>query len=150
MCVFSRVNDRSSNFPGGHIHACGSCATREFHFHSCKHRSCPQCGKDATAEWVERELGKRVGAPCFMVTFTLRAIRHYGFCHPAAKAKRERIAFHTGRPLLVGATVVAAPVKPPHVVSCPCCGEPMKKLLRLLPAWSPSRAPPPPKKRSCA
>jgi hypothetical protein len=72
----------------------------------------------------------------------LRAIRYHGFCHPAAKIKRERIAFHTGRPLLVGA-LQAAPVKPPHVVACPCCGEPMKKLLRLLPAWNPGRAPPP-------
>ena len=343
---------------GGHLHACGKCHTREFHFHSCNHRSCPQCGKDATAEWVERELGKRVGAPYFMVTFTLpeelrplfftpqakevyqlffaaaatalsdtlanpkwlgaktsgftmilhtwnqrlhfhphlhsivpgagidakgrvvtvknanflvpqpalrsvfrarfrdglagltqehplpaidpavwqkdwgvhlqpfgsgeniikylgryvcrtaigdsrilsvtdthvsfrwkdrangdaprvetlegaefvkrylrhvlprglRAIRYHGFCHPAAKVKRERVAFHTGRPLLVGALPVT-PVKPPHVVACPCCGEPMKKLLRLLPAWSanfagasmakPSRAPPP-IRRSCA
>lgn len=333
---------------GGHLHACGKCGTREFHFHSCNHRSCPQCGKDATAEWVDRELGKRVGAPYFMVTFTLpeelrplfftpqakdiyqlffsaastalsgtlanprwlgaktsgftmilhtwnqrlhfhphihcivpgagihadghvvtvknanflvpqpalrsifrarfrdgldalsqehplpaidpsiwekdwgvhlqpfgsgenvikylgsyvcrtaigdsrilsitdthvsfrwkdrangdaqrvetiegaefvnrylrhvlprgmRAIRYYGFCHPAAKTKRERIAFHTGRPLLVGAPQVK-PVKPSHVVACPCCGEPMVKLLRLLPAWSSSRAPPP-EKRSCA
>ena len=33
----------------------------------------------------------------------LRAVRYHGFCHPAAKVKRERIAFHTGRPLLVGA-----------------------------------------------
>ena len=78
----------------------------------------------------------------------LRAIRYHGFCHPAAKTKRERIAFHTGRPLLVGALPVTLP-KPPHVVACPCCGEPMKKLLRLLPAWSPCRAPPP-IKRSCA
>jgi hypothetical protein len=341
---------------GGHLHACDTCGTREFHFHSCNHRSCPQCGKDATAQWIERELGKRVGAPYFMVTFTLpeelrplfftpqakdvyqlffkaassaltdtlanprwlgaatsgftmilhtwnqrlhfhphihcivpgagiaatgrvvkvknanflvpqpvlrkifrgrfrdglaaleehqsreakpftlpaidpsvwtqdwgvhlqpfgsgeniikylgryvcrtaigdsriasmtdthvsfhwkdrangnaprvetiegmefvkrylrhvlprgmRAVRYFGFCHPAAKAKRERIAFHTGRPLLIGPAVVA-PEKPPHVVSCPCCGEPMKKLLRLLPAWSQGRAPPPLKKRSCA
>jgi hypothetical protein len=334
---------------GGHLHACDSCAKREFHFHSCNNRSCPQCGRDATAEWVERELGKRVGAPYFMVTFTLpgelrplfftrqakeiyrlffaaassalsdtlanprwlgaatsgftmilhtwnqrldfhphihcivpgagldaagrvvtvkngnflvpqpalrsvfrarfrdglaelarehdlpaidpavwrkdwgvhlqpfgngeniikylgayvcrtaigdsrvvsitethvsfrwkdranggaervetlegtefvarylrhvlprglRAIRYHGFCHPAAKAKRERVAFHTGRPLLVGAAT-AAPPKPPHVVSCPCCGGPMKKLLRLLPAWSPARAPPPLGKRSRA
>ena len=341
---------------GGHLHACDTCGTREFHFHSCNHRSCPQCGKDATAQWIERELGKRVGAPYFMVTFTLpeelrplfftpqakdvyqlffaaassaltetlanprwlgaatsgftmilhtwnqrlhfhphihcivpgagiaatgevvtvknanflvpqpvlrkifrgrfrdglaaleehqsreakpftlpaidpsvwtqdwgvhlqpfgsgeniikylgryvcrtaigdsrivsmtdthvsfhwkdrangnaprvetiegmefvkrylrhvlprgmRAVRYFGFCHPAAKAKRERIAFHTGRPLLIGPALVA-PEKPPHVVSCPCCGEPMKKLLRLLPAWSPGRAPPPLKKRPCA
>ena len=79
----------------------------------------------------------------------MRAVRYFGFCHPAAKAKRERIAFHTGRPLLIGPALVA-PEKPPHVVSCPCCGEPMKKLLRLLPAWSQGRAPPPLKKRSCA
>jgi hypothetical protein len=43
----------------------------ELAYHSCNHRACPQCGKAATAEWVERELGKRVGAPYFMVTFTL-------------------------------------------------------------------------------
>lgn len=333
---------------GGHLHACDSCTSREFHFHSCNHRSCPQCGKDATAQWIERELGKRVGAPYFMVTFTLpeelrplfftrsakevyqlffaaassalsdtlanprwlgaatsgftmilhtwnqrlhfhphlhcivpgagihatgsvvtvknanflvpqpalrrifrgrfrdgltalakehplpaidpavwkqdwgvhlqpfgsgeniikylgryvcrtaigdsrmvsvsdthvsfrwkdrangdaqrvetiegkefvkrylrhalprglRAVRYHGFCHPAAKVKRERIAFHTGRPLLIGTAAPAIP-KPPHVVSCRCCGEPMKKLLRLLPAWSRGRAPPI-KKRSCA
>ena len=343
---------------GGHLHACGKCGTREFHFHSCNHRSCPQCGKNATAEWVERELGKRIGAPYFMVTFTLpeelrplfftpqakdiyqlffaaassalsdtlanpkwlgaktsgftmilhtwnqrlhfhphihcivpgagidakgrvitvknsnflvpqpalrsvfrarfrdgflalakehplpgidpsvwhkdwgvhlkpfgsgeniikylgryvcrtaigdsrivsitdthvsfrwkdrangdaqhvdtiegsefvrrylrhvlprglRTVRYFGFCHPAAKIKRERIAFHTGQPLLVGA-VIAAPDKPPHVVSCPCCGEPMLKLFRLLPAsgvntaktppGKPTRAPPP-AKQSCA
>lgn len=333
---------------GGHLHACGACGKKEFHFHSCNHRSCPQCGKQATAAWVERELGKRVGAPYFMVTFTLpaelrklfftaaskeiyqlffaaasstlsdalanrkwlgaktsgctmvlhtwnqrlqfhphlhcivpgagldangrvvtvkkadylvpqkvlqhvfrarfrdgfmrlsndhdlprvdravwqkkwginlqpfgsgeniikylgryvcrtaigdsrivsitdndvsfrwtdrangnaigidtipgiefvqrylrhvlprglRALRYYGFCHPAAKAKREAVAFHTGRPLLIGAVEKPVP-KTPHVVACPCCGEPMKKLLRLLPAWrdtaptnKPSRAPP--------
>lgn len=343
---------------GGHLHAC-DCGKREFHFHSCNHRSCPQCGKNATAEWVERELGKRVGAPYFMVTFTLpaelrqlfftpqakdiyqlffaatssslsdtlanprwlgaktsgftmvlhtwnqwlyfhphihtivpgaginaagkvvtvknikrlvyqpalmqifrarfrdgyaalvkehptlpaidpavwqkdwgvdikpfgsgeniikylgryvcrtaisdsrilsisdthvtfswkdrahgnaprtetlegaqfvkrylrhvlprgmRAVRYFGFCHPAAKIKRETIAFHTGRPLLIGA-VATPPVKPPHVVTCSCCGEPMKKIRQLRPAWqgdpgmtppsSSSRAPPP-QKRFCA
>jgi hypothetical protein len=64
----------------------------------------------------------------------LRAIRYFGFCHPAAKVKRERIAFHTGRPLLVG-EAAAKPAKPPRTVSCPCCGEPMKKLLDFVPAW---------------
>ena len=77
-----------------------------------------------------------------------RAIRYHGFCHPAAKAKRERIAFHTGRPLLLGPPAVKAP-KPP--ATCPCCGEPMIRLLTLLPAWrsTPNRAPPH-KLRSCA
>lgn len=334
---------------GGHLYVC-ECGKREFHFHSCNHRSCPQCGKGATADWVERQLGKRVGAPYFMVTFTLpeelrplfftaqakeiyqlffksassaltdtlanplwlgaqtsgftmilhtwnqrlhfhphihcivpgagihadgrvvtvknanflvpqpalrtifraryrdaylaltkehpdlptiptavwekdwgihlqpfgsgeniikylgryvcrtaigdsrilsitdthvtfcykdrangdaprletlageefvarylrhvlprglRAIRYHGFCHPAAKKKLERIAFHTGRILYIGPAKVA-PEKPPHVVACPCCGKAMKKLWKLHPAWSPSRAPPPPQQRSCA
>ena len=56
---------------GGHLDACGQGCTREFHYHSCNHRSCPQCGREQTAQWVQRELGKRVGAPYFMVTFTL-------------------------------------------------------------------------------
>jgi hypothetical protein len=29
----------------------------------------------------------------------LKAVPHYGFCHPAAKAKRERVAFHRHRVL---------------------------------------------------
>jgi hypothetical protein len=348
---------------GGHLHGCKKCGEREFHFHSCNHRSCPQCGKSATAEWVERQLEKRVGAPYFMVTFTLpaelrklfltpqakeihqlffasssssladtlanprwlgaetsgfsmvlhtwnqrlqfhphihtivpgaginaagkvvtvksahylvdqaslmkifrarfrdgyaalakehatlpaidravwkkdwgvnmkpfgdganiikylgayvcrtaigdsrivsitdtdvsfrwkdrdnnnvirtdtipgtefvkryfrhvlprglRAVRHYGFCHPAAKKKRERIAFHTGRPLLVGAWEEAK-IKPAKTVPCPCCAEPMMRLLSVLPAWRRATAfhfppasisnpgrPPPQIKRSCA
>jgi ribosomal protein S27AE len=48
---------------GGHIHACGKCGTSQFAYHSCNHRACPQCGGGDTAQWVERELGKRVGAP---------------------------------------------------------------------------------------
>ena len=71
----------------------------------------------------------------------LRAVHYHGFCHPAAKAERERIAFHTGRPLLIGAEPVAIQ-KPPHVVTCSCCGEPMKKLFFLLPAWRSGRGPP--------
>jgi hypothetical protein len=56
---------------GGQVHACAKCGRFEFAWHSCNHRACPQCGREATARWVERELGKRVGAPYFMVTFTL-------------------------------------------------------------------------------
>lgn len=329
---------------GGHLHACEPCGTREFRFHSCNHRSCPQCGRAATMQWVQRELIRRVGAPYFMVTFTLpaqlrllfftpaaqavytlffaaaahalrqtlaqprwlgastsgftlllhtwnqrllfhphlhaivpgaglqpdgrvvcvpsptflipkaqvrrafrayfraglaalgqqqdlppidarvwqrdwgvkllpfgdgqnaikylgayvcrtaigdsrirsltdthvtfswkdrahgnvvrtdtvpgvefvsrylrhvlpvglKAVRHYGFCHPAAQAKRQRIAFHTGLPLLVGAAPLT-PLRPPSagVPTCPCCGQPMRCVLRLLPAWRSPRGPPP-------
>jgi len=37
----------------------------------------------------------------------LRSIRHFGFCHPAAKRTAERVRFHSGRPLHVG------PISPP-------------------------------------
>lgn len=58
---------------GGHVHACPGCGKKDFAFHSCNHRSCPQCGSLDTAKWVRRELRKRVGAPYFMVTFTVPA-----------------------------------------------------------------------------
>lgn len=70
---------------GGHLCGCGACGTREFHYHSCNHRSCPLCGRAATAEWVERELSKRVGAPYFMVNFTLPAELRPLFFTPAAR-----------------------------------------------------------------
>lgn len=58
---------------GGHAYHCDDCDKWEYTAHSCNHRSCPQCGQGATAKWVNRELGKRVGSPYFMVTFTLPA-----------------------------------------------------------------------------
>jgi hypothetical protein len=70
---------------GGHLDACEAGCTREFHFHSCNHRACPQCGREHTAEWVERELGKRVGAPYFMVTFTLPEELRGLFFRPESK-----------------------------------------------------------------
>ncbi len=70
---------------GGHLHACPSCGKQEFRFHSCNHRCCPQCGGAGNAAWVERELGKRVGAPYFMLTFTLPAQLRPLFQGPAAK-----------------------------------------------------------------
>ena len=70
---------------GGHFYGCDKCGTRQFAYHSCNHRSCPQCGKAATAQWVERELENRVAAPYFMVTFTLPAELRTLFFGPQAK-----------------------------------------------------------------
>ncbi|MGA9638138.1 IS91 family transposase, partial [Flavobacterium sp.] len=83
--VWAITHCRSAEM-GGHLHACEPCGKREFHFHSCNHRSCPQCGKEATAEWVERQLAKRVGAPYFMVTFTLPEELRSLFFTPQAKS----------------------------------------------------------------
>ncbi len=70
----------------------------------------------------------------------LRAIRYYGFCHPAAKAKRLRIQFHTGLAVEFGAVPPADQVqsKPPL---CAGCGKPMHLVLRLIAAYK-ERGPP--------
>ncbi len=99
---------------GGNLHRCGKCAEQwAFAYHSCNHRACPQCGREETRQWVRRELRKRVGAPYFMVTFTLPAELRglfFGagakaaydlFFRAAAGALREKLA----DPKWLGATV---------------------------------------------
>ena len=66
-----------------------------------------------------------IGAACY-----------FGFCHPAAKIKRERIDFHTGRPLVIGAVPVPASKAAPR---------------RHLPVlWRADPAMTPPSSASCA
>lgn len=72
---------------GGHVHECPTCpGQREYGFNSCHHKSCPQCGRAATAEWVRREQGKLIPAPYFMVTFTLPSELRELFFGKEAKA----------------------------------------------------------------
>jgi len=61
----------------------------------------------------------------------MKAIRYFGFCHPAAKAKRLRIAGATGCP--PPATPAEKPDAPPR--PCPCCGKPMVRLRPIAAAW---------------
>ena len=89
---------------GGHAYLCPDCGVRHFTYHSCNHRSCPQCGAADTVAWVRRELERRVGAPYFMVTFTLpeelrgifagpgEAGAYRAFFHASAQALREALA----------------------------------------------------------
>lgn len=56
---------------GGHCYACPDCGNEHFAYHSCNHRLCPQCGAADTQEWVDKQLGKLLPVPYFMVTFTL-------------------------------------------------------------------------------
>jgi hypothetical protein len=65
------------------------------------------------------------------------------------KVKRERVAVHTGRPLLIGAFQLPQP-KPAPARKCPCCGAPMLRVMTFLAPWQSCRAPPPPKKRRVA
>jgi len=84
---------------GGHLHACADCGRKEFAYHSCNHRSCPQCGRSATALWVGRELEKRVAAPYFMVTFTLPSELRGLFLGSGAKAAHDLLFAAASRAL---------------------------------------------------
>lgn len=70
---------------GGNAFACAPCGELQFAWHSCNHKACPQCGGAATAHWVQRELGKLVHAPYFLVTFTLPSELRSCFFGPHAK-----------------------------------------------------------------
>jgi hypothetical protein len=70
---------------GGRAFVCPDCRQVQFAWHSCNHKACPQCGRAATARWVQRELHKLVDAPYFLVTFTLPAQLRSCFFGPYAK-----------------------------------------------------------------
>jgi len=73
----------------------------------------------------------------------MHSVRHFGFCHPAARRNRERVRFFTGMPLVVGpdaSQTEAQPAKPGW--SCPCCGAAMR-FVAVLPRCF-NRAPRPP------
>ena len=79
---------------GGHVHGCATCTgERHYAYHSCHHKSCPQCGRAATAEWVRREQSKLIPAPYFMVTFTLPSELRELFFGKGAKAAYDAF-FH--------------------------------------------------------
>jgi hypothetical protein len=70
---------------GGRAFACKPCGHIHFAYHSCNHKACPQCGALTNHRWVQRELGKLVNAPYFLVTFTLPAQLRGCFFGPHAK-----------------------------------------------------------------
>jgi len=70
---------------GGRAFACTDCSQLQFAWHSCNHKACPECGRAATARWVQRELNKLIDAPHFLVTFTLPAPLRCCFFGPFAK-----------------------------------------------------------------
>lgn len=74
---------------GGRAFACEHCGHTHFAYHSCNHKACPQCGALATRRWVQREMGKLVNAPYFLVTFTLPAELRGCFFGPLAKQAYE-------------------------------------------------------------
>ncbi len=78
---------------GGQAFGCADCGGVEFAWHSCNHKACPQCGRAATAQWIQRELRKLLPVPYFMVTFTLPAQLRGEFFGPHAKDAYD-LLFH--------------------------------------------------------
>jgi hypothetical protein len=70
---------------GGRAFVCNACHQVHFAYHSCNHKTCPQCGALATRRWVAREVHKLINAPYFLVTFTLPSELRGCFFGPFAK-----------------------------------------------------------------
>ena len=68
---------------GGRLCQCGGCRRTHFAYHSCNHRSCPQCGGLDQQIWSARQEARLLPVPYFMVTFTLPAeLRTLCKAHP--------------------------------------------------------------------
>lgn len=86
----------------------------------------------------------------------LRAVRYYGYHHPAAKKKRQRVQQGSGAaPMILAAPTAPKPennepITESTLPKCPCCQQPMRLVARMLPSWKrthdlepqQSRAPP--------
>ena len=58
----------------------------------------------------------------------LRSIRYFGFCHPAAKKKRLKIQFYSGKPLIVGPLDEQShKTELSKDYLCKKCGQPMER-----------------------
>ena len=51
--------------------ACSECGHGEWRPLSCGHRSCPQCQNHEASQWIDRQQGKLLPVPYFLITFTL-------------------------------------------------------------------------------
>ena len=68
---------------GGRLYRCNDCSKPHFAYHSCNHRSCPQCGSLDQQLWTAGQEAKLLPVPYFMVTFTLPAeLRQACLAHP--------------------------------------------------------------------
>jgi len=50
---------------------CPECHHSEWRPLSCGHRSCPKCQNHEASRWIDRQLGKLLPVPYYLVTFTL-------------------------------------------------------------------------------
>jgi hypothetical protein len=70
---------------GGNLYECPHCHTTHYAYHSCNHRSCPQCGALDQQRWCAVQEARLLpGVPYFLVTFTIPdSLRPVCKAHPA-------------------------------------------------------------------
>jgi len=56
---------------GGHIAQCDACGERQYHYHSCRNRHCPQCQTLAKERWLAARRAELLPVPYFHLVFTL-------------------------------------------------------------------------------
>lgn len=57
---------------GGHLYRCEHCGKNHYAYHSCNHRSCPQCGALDQQRWCATQEARLLpGVPYWLVTFTI-------------------------------------------------------------------------------
>jgi hypothetical protein len=56
---------------GGHVQHCAQCQRDHYFYHSCNHKSCPQCGSRAQAEWAARQEARLLPVSYYLVTITM-------------------------------------------------------------------------------
>lgn len=56
---------------GGHKEVCPEGHFVRAHYHSCRHRSCPQCNALASARWLEAQKAKLLDCPHHHMVFTI-------------------------------------------------------------------------------
>lgn len=56
---------------GGHVLQCEACHVQDFAYHSCRHRSCPKCGKARNEQWFQQRKRELLPVPYFHVVFTV-------------------------------------------------------------------------------
>ena len=56
---------------GGKRYDCPQCKAKQYAYHSCNSRHCPQCGGDKTEGWLKKQFDRLLPVPYFFATFTL-------------------------------------------------------------------------------
>ena len=69
--VFRAVLDCRTAALGGHCLECDTCGHRDYVYHSCRNRHCPNCQTSAKEEWSRRRMTELLPVPYAHLVFTL-------------------------------------------------------------------------------